>query len=150
MATRLPSASKLNDRLTGIRLAVAVGSGGWRAVPGLHLQRVSALLFAIEHHLREDLAGLSVDLEVILPLVPVAVHHVIRHLKHDHRRLWIIVRLWIELYFYIMGLYIYLNQIFFNARLLIEFIYYYCLYLLLLLILLIAYYLNSFCTRIFK
>lgn len=38
------------------------------------------MLLAIEHYFREDLTGLPVDLEVILALVPVAVHHVIRDL----------------------------------------------------------------------
>lgn len=66
---------------TGIRLAVAVGPGGRCAVPGLHFQRVRSLLLSIEHHLREDLPGLPIDLEVILPLVSVAVHHVISDLK---------------------------------------------------------------------
>jgi len=61
-------------------LAIAVGSRGRRSVSGFHLERVSALLLAIEHHFGEDLAGLPVDLEVILALVPVAVHHVIRDL----------------------------------------------------------------------
>lgn len=71
---------------TGIGLAVAVGPGGRCTVPGLHLQRVRSLLLAIEHHLREDLSGLPIDLEVILPFVPVAVHHVISDLKRksDH------------------------------------------------------------------
>lgn len=68
---------------TGIGLAVAVGPGGRCTVPGLHLQRVRSLLLAIEHHLREDLSGLPIDLEVILPFVPVAVHHVISDLKQD-------------------------------------------------------------------
>lgn len=66
---------------TGIRLAVAVGPGGRCTVPGLHFQRVRSLLLSIEHHLREDLPGLPIDLEVILPLVSVAVHHVISDLK---------------------------------------------------------------------
>lgn len=65
-------------------MAVAVRSGGRRSVSGLHLQGISTLLLAIEHYFREDLAGLPVDFEVILALVPVALHHVIRDL--DKRR----------------------------------------------------------------
>lgn len=66
---------------TGVRLAVAVGPSGRCAVPGLHFQCVRSLLLPIEHHLREDLPGLPIDLEVILSFVSVAVHHVISDLK---------------------------------------------------------------------
>lgn len=65
-------------------MAVAVGSRGRRSISGFHLEGVSALLFAIEHYFCEDLAGLPVDLEVILALVPVALHHVICDLDKQH------------------------------------------------------------------
>lgn len=76
---------------TGIGLAVAVGPSGRCAVPGLHFQRVRSLLLSIEHHLREDLPGLPINLEVILPFVSVAVHHVISDLKPDYPLLYITV-----------------------------------------------------------
>lgn len=66
---------------TGVRLAVAVGPSGRCTVPGLHFQCVRSLLLPIEHHLREDLPGLPINLEVILSFVSVAVHHVISDLK---------------------------------------------------------------------
>lgn len=65
-------------------MTVAVRSRGRCSVSGLHLQSVSSLFLAIEHYFCEDLAGIPVDLEVILALVPVAVYHVIRDLdKQD-------------------------------------------------------------------
>lgn len=83
-------ARKFNDLHTGIRLAVAVWSRRWCAVPGLHFQCVRALSLAIEHHLREDFTCLTVDLEVVLSLVPVAVHDVIGDLPGKGR--WSVLR----------------------------------------------------------
>ena len=65
---------------TCIGSAAAVGAGRGRAVPGLHLQGVGALLLPVEHLLGEHLARLGVDLERVLALVPDAVHDVVVHL----------------------------------------------------------------------
>lgn len=65
---------------TCVGSAAAVGASRGRAVPGLYLQGVGALLLPVEHLLGEDLARLRVDLERVLALVPDAVHDVVVHL----------------------------------------------------------------------
>ena len=55
----------------------AVGSGRGSSVTSLNLQSEGSLLLPVKHLLGEDLPGLGVDLEGVLPLVPDAVHDVV-------------------------------------------------------------------------
>ena len=50
------------------------------SISGLYLQCECPLLLPVKHQLGEHLAGLRVDLERVLPLVPDAVHDVVVHL----------------------------------------------------------------------
>ena len=63
--------------LTCIGFPSTIWPGGRSPVPGLHLQGEGALRLSVEDLLGEHLAGLGVDLEAVLALVPDAVHDVV-------------------------------------------------------------------------
>ena len=58
----------------------AVRSGRGGSISSFNLQGKGSLLLPVKHLLGEDLPGLGVDLEGVLPLVPDAVHDVVIHL----------------------------------------------------------------------